>query len=236
MEPMDELRSQLVAIEADLDAGRYRVGAWDEFLRRVRRRSQPERRALAEDVSRVSRKLHTRNGLSRVSLPAGIALEVLATAAGGVALAIGRAAGSSGAVVATALIWITTFQPLVKVCVGALLGVRYEYAYLRGVEPRFKMRYGTYLAAPRWARILLHLSGTVGSPLAAWLVAKLARPRLVPAAHICMVLFSAVVALNALFFSAALVGVRRIGPLRLSTTSGGTAASELLEVLTRTTM
>ena len=235
MASMDELRNQLVAIEADLDAGGYHVGAWDEFLRRVRGRSQQERHGLAADVSRVSRKLHARNGLRTVSLPAGIALELLATAVGGAALAIGRAQGSSVAAVVAAVIWITTFQPLVKVCVGALLGVRYEYVYLRGIEPRFKMRYGTYLAAPRWARIVVHLSGTVGSPFAAWLGRKLMQPRLAPAASICMVLFWAVVALNALLFSAALIGVRRIGPIKLSTTSGGAAAWELREVLTGAT-
>ena len=91
MASMDELRNQLVAIEADLDAGGYHVGAWDEFLRRVRGRSQQERHGLAADVSRVSRKLHARNGLRTVSLPAGIALELLATAVGGAVLAIGRA-------------------------------------------------------------------------------------------------------------------------------------------------
>ncbi len=183
---MDELRNQLAASESAVDAGRYRVGAWDAFVRRVRLRPQRERRALAADVSRVSRNLHTRNGLRMVSLPAGIALEVLATAGGGATLAIGRAEGSSIAAVAAAVIWVTTFQPLVKVFVGVSLGVRYDYAYLRGIEPRFKMRYGTYLAAPRWAPIVVHVFGTVGSPLAAWLVAKLARPQLVLAASICM--------------------------------------------------
>ncbi len=45
------------------------------------------------------------------------------------------------------------------------LGIAYDYAYLFHIEPRFKMSYGTYLAAPRWARIVFHLSGIVGSPL-----------------------------------------------------------------------
>lgn len=229
---MGELGRELLAIEADLDAGRYRAGAWDGFVRRVRRRPQQERRALAADVSRVSRKLHARGGFRTVSLPAGIALEVLATAIGGVAVAIGRAEGSSLVVVAAAVIWVTTFEPLVKVVVGALLGVRYEYVYLRGIEPRVKMRYGTYLAAPRWARIMVHLFGTVGSPFAAWLVGMLARPRLALAASICRGAFWALLALNALLFCAALIGLRRIGPIKLSTTSGGAAALELREGLT----
>jgi hypothetical protein len=31
-----------------------------------------------------------------------------------------------------------------------------------GIEPRLKMKYGSYVAAPRWARTLLHLAGTLG--------------------------------------------------------------------------
>jgi hypothetical protein len=226
---MGELGRELAAIEADLDAGRYRAGAWQGFVRRARRRPREERRALAADVSRVSRKLHARQGLRTVSLSAGIGLELLATAVGGAAVAIGCVARSNLAVLAAAAIWVTTFEPLVKIVVGALLGVRYEYAYLRGVEPRFKMRYGTYLAAPRWARIIVHLAGTVGSPLAAWLVSVLARPRLALAASVCGAVSWALLAFNALFFCAALIGLRRIGPIRLSTTSGGTAAVELRE-------
>ena len=224
---MNDLADQLRAIEAELDAGRYHPGAWERFVRLVGRRPRSERLALAADISRVSCKLHTRNGLRTVSPATGCALELLATAVGAAGLAVGLARGWNVAALAAAAIWVTTFEPLVKLGTGMLLRVRYEYAYLRGVEPRFKMRYGTYLAAPRWRRVLVHLSGTVGSPLAAWLVATLTRPRLPVACRICVAAFWATVLLNAAFLCAALIGLRRIGRLRLSTTSGGAAGLEL---------
>ncbi len=228
---MTDFRSKLVAIETNIDAGRYRPGPWDAFLRSACRQPRSERLALAADVSRISQKLHARHHLRTLSVTAGVGIELLATLAGCGALAIARASGSNLVALLAAGIWITTFQPLIKLCVGLLLGVRYDYAYLRGVEPRFKMRYGTYLAAPRWARIVVHLSGTVGSPLAAWLVGTLTRPGLALSGRICGLVFWTTSALNALLFLAALIGWRRIGPARLTTTSGGAAALELREAL-----
>ncbi len=67
-------------------------------------------------------------------------------------------------ILGAAAIWVTTFEPMLKLLIGMALGVRYEYAYLRNGEPRFKMRYGTCLAAPRALRIALHVSGTIGLP------------------------------------------------------------------------
>lgn len=228
---MSDLRSKLVAIEADLDAGRYRPGPWGEFLRLARQGSPSEHQALAADVSRVSRKLHARNGLQALSVTTGVGLELLATAVGGAVLAIGHARGSNLAALVAAGVWITTFQPLIKLFVGMSLGVHYEYAYLHGVEPRFKMRYGTYLAAPRWRRIIVHLSGMVGSPLAARLVSQLTRPHLALASGICLAAFRVTLALNAVLFFGGLMGSSRIGPAKLSTTSGGAAALELREAL-----
>src|SRR6202011_6332563 len=105
-----------------------------------------------------------------------------------------------------------TFQPLVKIAVGYLLGVEYEYAYLYGVEPRFKMRFGDYIAAPRWARIVLHLSGTIGSPLGAWL-AKVCLPTdLSIAIMVSAAIFWIVIAVNITSFLVALAGVKKLGP------------------------
>ena len=187
--------------------------------------------ALAADVSRVSRKLHARHHHRTLSAAGGIGLELLATGAAGAVFAIGQARGSNVAVLVAAAISITTFQPLIKLLVGSVLGVRYEYAYLHGVEPRFKMRYGTYLAAPRWRRIVVHLSGTVGSPLAAWLVSRLTQRQLPLASRICVAAFWATLGLNALLFFAALIGLGRIRTVRLGATSGGAAAIELRDAL-----
>lgn len=233
MASTSDLRRKLERIEADLDANRYRAGPWDAFLREALRRPQGERLALSVDVSRVSRKLH-RRGVSR-TLPVcvGVALEILATLVGGLVLWIGDSIRSNLAAVAAALIWITTLQPLVKLVVGWLLRIRYDYAYLwGGVEPRFKIRYGTYVAAPAWARVVFHLAGTAGSPLGAWLVAVLVQPRLPVAAAVCTALSALTLGINVLLFFAAAMGIRRIGRRRLTTSSGGSAAAELRAALT----
>ncbi len=131
----------------------------------------------------------------------------------------------------SAVILATTLQPVIKTSIGQALGIRYSYAYLRGVEPRFKMRYGTYLAASRWRRVLFHLSGTVGSPLALWLVSSLAAQNL-KVVSICNALFWIIVGMQVIPFVAGLSGLRRLGPIGLvRVTSGGGAGVELREAL-----
>ncbi len=110
-----------------------------------------------------------------------------------------------------------------KIGVGYLLGVGYEYAYFNRGEPRFKMRFGDYLAAPRWARIVLHLSGTIGSPLGAWLVMICLPSDLRIAIDVCWAIFWIVVAVNVFGFVVAIAGVRKLGPMKASASSGGAA-------------
>lgn len=226
---MDSLRSKLAAIEDDVEAGRYRPGPWAQFLRAARRLPRAERLALAADVSRVSSMLHRRHTRWLMPVFPALAIEVAGTAAGGALLSLGLSFQSDFAALAAMLVWVTTFQPLLKVGTGLVLGVRYEYAYLAGIEPRFKMRYGTYLAAPRWARVVLHLAGCVGSPLGAWVVARIVRPVLPLTAALSMAAFWIMMAINTTAFVAALAGMRRLGPLRSETSSGGAAGLELRE-------
>ena len=163
---------------------------------------------------------------------AGYFAEVGLAIAGVVVLALGAWHQSNSLVIVSALIWTIAFQPLIKVAVGYLLGVGYEYAYLYGVEPRFKMCFGQYLEQPRYARLLLHLSGTIGSPFGAWLPTLFVDPSLRIAIYVCWVLFWTVVAINVVGFVAVLTGVRgRIGSIRLRDSSGGAAALELREAL-----
>jgi hypothetical protein len=228
---MRDVRGQLVAIERALDAGEYRPGQWARFVRAACAEPRQVRRALAEDVSRVSRKLH--RGRSRRTWTVGVALavEIAATLAGGGLLWLALAAGSDVLAIAALLTWVTTFEPLLKVAFGVALGVRYEYAYLAAVEPRFKMRYGTYLVASPAGRILLHLSGCVGSPLAAWVVRRLVRSRLPLTAGVASGFFWAMVAVNAGLLLAGVAGVRRVGRLRVALSSGGSAGAELRDAL-----
>ena len=94
------------------------------------------------------------------------------------------------------------------------------------------MTYGRYLSAPRWARIALHLAGTIGSPLGLWLPTVWAT-NLFVALYTCRAFFWLIVLINAGSFLAALLGLRKIGNfrLRLIDSSGGMAALELREAL-----
>jgi hypothetical protein len=230
---MEDLRAALQRIEADLEGGTYRPGPWDSFLRKAGRSPRRERMVLAADVSRVSDELHLRNGRATLGLVPAIALELGATILGALLLVIGLRLESNLAMIASGIVLATAVQPLLKMAVGHPLGIRYSYAYLLGIEPRFKMRYGTYLAAEPWQRVVLHLGGTIGSPLALFMVGSLARVRLPLAAWVSMALFWVVLAMQVIPFLAGMLGVRRLGPIQVRQTSGGAAAAELREARRR---
>lgn len=189
------------------------------------------RRELSDDLSRVSRKLHER-GKRTFTVTAAYTAEIVLAVAGAIVLAFGAHLQSTLLVILAALIWTTAFQPLVKVGVGQLLGIGYEYAYLYGVEPRFKMRFGEYLAKPRYARLLLHLSGMIGSPLGACLPILFIDPSMKIAEYVCWAIFWVVAAINIGSFIAMLTGLaRKAGAIRLADGSGGSAAIEVREAL-----
>jgi hypothetical protein len=228
-----DLRGRLAEIERALDEGTYRPGPWSALVHDIRNSTFFERAGLADDVSRVSRKLHLRKPRRRAAMNTGILLEIVATIIGGLLMILGAAARSNALAFFGALVWMLTFEPLVKLFVGRLLGVHYDYFYLLAIEPRLKMRYGTYLARPRVARIIVHLAGTVGSPLAAYLTYWILSPSLSFAATLCYGAFWLLVIINVVNFLAPLVGMRRLGPIPLSMSSAGSAAMELREGLGR---
>ncbi|HEV2171061.1 MAG TPA: hypothetical protein VGR40_08945, partial [Candidatus Binatus sp.] len=193
--------------------------------------SRSDRRAIAEDVTRVSRKLHLRRGRLTIKAQTGAMIELGAVAFGDFLLALGVHASSNVAAIAGMAVWVVALQPLVKVATGAALGVRYDYAYLAHGEPRFKMEYGSYLAQPRWARIVLHMSGAVGSPLGAYLAARLVRGALPMTYRIAIVVFWMTNALNLVLFVAGLFGIKRIGVSRAVDTSCGAAGAEIREAV-----
>jgi hypothetical protein len=227
----EEVRDRIAAIEQEVDQGRYRPGPWEATMGLARRLPRADRAALADEISRVSAKLHARKGIRKVPLGAGLAAEIAGAVAGVILLVFAIGYGSSWAAILAAIVWMVTLEPLVKITAGYLLGIDYEYVYLFGVEPRFKMRYGDYMAAPRWARVVLHLAGTVGAPLGAWLPSVCVGSELWRAADLCWVIFWILVAVNVASFCAALFGVRRVGPLRLALSSGGAAAFEFKEAM-----
>ena len=178
--------------------------------------AQTERAAIALDITRVSRKLHLRRYRYTIGPVPGLVLEAWAAILGGFLIAYGIADRSNLAAILGMLIWVTCFEPLLKVAVGSAFGVEYDYVYLYGgAEPRFKMKFGSYLAIAPLKRSLLHFSGAIGSPLAALLAAGLTAD-LLPVAHVVSwIVFAVVVAMNLGALVAALAGVRRVGGVRL---------------------
>lgn len=223
-----ELDARLREVEEALDRGTYRPGGWQSFLDTAERAPAAERVRLADAVDRVSEKLHRRRPRPTFALERALGLEILAAFAGLACLGLGAHAVSVLPVVASAVVLATAFQPLLKVGTGFALGIGYAYAYLAGGEPRFKLRYGSYLARPRWRRFTLHLAGALGSPFALWLVAFLSWDAHPSAARVLIGLVFAHLLLQVALLVAALAGLRRLpvlGLLRL--TSAGAAGSEL---------
>lgn len=223
------LYKRLETIEDDLEAGRYRPGPWESLLRTLRERPRGEREEIADAVARVSRKLHMRGGRRTIEVGSAIAIELAATLVGAVLLMVAFATASNLLAIASVSIWATTFQPLIKFACGRAIGVRYDYAYLYGLEPRLKMDFGSYIAAPRAARIMLHLSGTVGSPLAVWIVWLLLPPGMTLARVLCWYGMWVLIGINAVTLLVGLAGIRRVGGFRLRDSSSGAAAAELRE-------
>jgi len=65
------------------------------------------------------------------------------------------------------------------------------------------------------------------------LVGRIAVPSLPLSGAICVIAFWALLGLNMLLFTAALAGLRRLGPIRLGISSGGVAGVELRDAFGR---
>jgi hypothetical protein len=226
---MDDLRARIRTIESDVISGSYRPGAWTRLLDEILRRPRAERAALSDEVSRTSRALHRRHVSITAPVRLALALEIGLAALGAIVIALAGRVDSNALGAAGALAWITAFQPLVKFATGRALGIEYDYVYLLGPEPRFKMKYGSYVAAPRWLRVLHHLSGTLGSPLGALLGWAVMPSKLGFAHAFCVWSFWALVALNVVLLTLGLCGVRRVFGYGMTLSSGGAAARELRE-------
>ncbi len=211
-------------IQASLDRGDYRRGEWQRLVAELDALNQTDKAALSDAISKTSVKLHQRNNFPAMPFAMAYGGEWLGLIAACFLLSIDTLIT---AIVATGLLGLT-LQPLIKITTGLLLGLRYEYAFLWYFEPRFKMRYGTYLCLPGGARIVLHLMGSIGTPIALWIGYLAISEHLVWLGYAS--LFGAVIAalMQVGAFLAELVGVRMAGPFRLSQlTSPATAAFEL---------
>lgn len=223
---MDEAAAneRLAELAGALRDGKYRPGAWQRFVAEFDRSNPAVKQSLALRVSDVSRRLHRRK--RRLELPFAVALmgEGMLFLAG-TALLFGD--GFVSRLIGLAAI-VLTAQPLIKVVCGLILGVRYDYAYLWGIEPRFKMRYGQYLLLAQPVRVAFHLAGSIGTPAAMLAGYFTFRDDYKSVAIACVVFFLGAAALQVGAFLAEWLGVRRIFGYRLSTlTSPATAAFEL---------
>lgn len=220
------MRERLEAIERELLADDYRAGSWPAFCALAETRPLQERCEVTDDVDRVSNLLHRRKYPVVISLPVALAAEGVAVAAGAGLLAAALSLRSNLLAIGACALWATAFQPLVKMAVGSVLGVRYSHAYLWKLEPRFKMRYGTYLTTSRPARVLLHLAGCIGTPLGAWLVRRAAGDVLPQAALVSTVVFWLTMSSNVIFFAAGMAGLKKLGAVQVNASSAGSAALE----------
>ncbi len=225
---MSDLEQLLAEIEDAIDSNTYSRGRWEVFLERAAAASRDELVPLENSITRVSEKLHQRTSPSTMPFERAIAFEILASLGGFAILTVAASTGSAVGFVAAAVCLVVTLQPLLKVATGLAFQLVFAYAYLWGVEPRFKLKYGTYLAAPRWKRVSYHVSGMLGSPFAWLIVAVVARPSHPTLSGVLWWLAVVHMAFVVGQFLLALAGVRRVpllGLLRLG--SGGAAAWEL---------
>ncbi len=225
-----ELQKRLREIEQAIADGSYKAGRWQRLIGELEQRRVDERLAIAADVSRVSRALHRRNGFKEIPFAAGYLMEWVLLGVAVLLLEQNNLLAVLGGSVALAL----CLQPLIKITTGLTLGVRYDYTFLWYIEPRFKMRFGTYLALEPINKVLLHLSGGIGT----WVALLIAGVALYPLVDwlgmlaLAGALFALLLQVGA--FAAEWLGVRRVGPFRLSLlTSPATAAMELRKMVSR---
>ncbi|HJN50780.1 MAG: hypothetical protein QGI68_18650 [Pseudomonadales bacterium] len=218
-------------IDAALRSERYRPGAWQRLVTEVRKLPVIERLELEERISALGNRLHQRHGFPQMGFPLAFAVEI-GMCVCGLAVLLG---GTDSLIVAIAGLGLLllSMQPLVKVVVGLLIGVRYAYAYLWYIEPRFKMQYGSYLTVASFGRVLLHLAGSLGTPMALLLGFVCLRDDFAELSLICWELFWLMLLVQIIAFVAEWVGFTKVGSFRLSLlTSPATAAMELKLLLT----
>jgi len=224
---MSEIEQLIEQIDTALTEERYRPGGWQRLVTEVNKLPVAERVELSDRISSLGNKLHQRHGFLQLGFPLAFGAEIF-LAVCGLALLL---EGVGLPLVITGLVFLLlSLQPLIKIVVGLIIGVRYAYAYLWYIEPRFKMQYGSYLTTAPMERVMLHLSGGLGAPLALLLgVIFIADSTLV---DLCWIFFWVMLLIQIVAFVAEWVGITKVGPLRLSLlTSPATAAMELKTVL-----
>ena len=86
--PIDDLGERLATIERAVDSGAYVPGSWQRWIADLRRVPPTKRAALADDVSRVSRKFHLRQRRYTGTVVPGLCIESFAATLGGILFAL----------------------------------------------------------------------------------------------------------------------------------------------------
>ena len=221
---MSEIEQLIEDVDQALTEKRYRPGGWQRLVAEVDKLPLAERVLLQERISSLGNKLHQRHGFLRMWFPLAFAIEIC-LAVGGLALLLG---GGDFVLVMTGFAFLLlSLQPLIKTVVGLMVGVRYAYAYLWYLEPRFKMQYGTYLSLTPMQRIVFHSSGIIGTPLALLFAIQMLQAY-EPAMFWGWLLFWVAIALQLVPFLAELTGLKKVGPFRLAVLTGAaTIAAEI---------
>lgn len=232
-EPTQQHGPRLLAIAAAVEAGNYKRGAWQQWLAEAMQDPDFDPALHATSIDATSNALHRRHGFRELPFDVVYCLEWLLAIAGLTTVF----SNSVAAVILGTTLLALSAQPLIKVTLGLLLGVRYAYTYLWYVEPRFKMRYSSYLGLAGQRRVLLHLGGSVGTPVAlsigCWQAWEL--DAMLWAGLIGVCAFGAT-ALQIAAFVAQMMGVKTVAGFRLADlTSPATAAREWQELRRRTT-
>lgn len=208
---MLEVSQVMNRIETNLDSGTYRVGDWQKCLDDVKQLDQGASSMLSQDLTRISNKLHRRNRFPEAPAWMGFGFEYLLLAMSVLAMTAESVLVRFVSIIMLAL----CLQPLIKFSTGLLLGVRYSYVYLWYVEPRFKMQFGTYQKLGRRKKLLLQISGSIGTPIAlitGWRV--LGDEPLLAMLCLAGALMAAIMQVSA--FVAVWFGVRKLGPFLLT--------------------
>lgn len=208
---MLEVRQVMDRIESDLDSGTYHVGDWQRCLAELKGLDERGISMLSQDLTRISNKLHRRNRFPEAPAWMGFVFEYLLLATSLLLMT----AESTAVRLVSIIVLAVSLQPLIKISIGVLLGVRYSYVYLWYFEPRFKMRFGTYHRLERWRKLVLQFAGSIGTPislLVGWRV--LADEPLLAA--LCLAGALGVALMQVAAFAAVWLGVRKLGPFLLT--------------------
>lgn len=221
---IESMQAELENIENSLDSGSYRSGRWRLFLDHVNECDAQELASMEQDISRVSNKLHRKNHFFELPVKPAMVFELSITSSGLICFLSENPFVNLAGVV----LLVMGLQPTIKFLTGSLLGIKYAYAYFLNVEPRFKMLYGTYVSLSTEKKVLYHLSGAIGTPLAMLIGFFVFSGEYVLLANACMVFFLLAALMQIGAFTAVWMGYRKIGGYVLENlTSPAMAAAEL---------